>query len=438
MATRTRRDCGGFWRRDFLKVGCAGLLGLNLVDVLRQEARAGGGKSPKARGVILLWLGGGPATIDTWDLKPEAPESVRGEFRPIATKAAGVRICEHLPKTAAVMDRCLLVRSLHHNVPAHGPGAVYLATGHAPTTALDHPSLGSLAAKLLPAQAGVPSYVTFAAARRSGFPGGAGFLGPSFNPFEVEESPRNGRPRLDGLTLPDGFTLRQLQDRSKLRDVFDARFRALDEAGVPAGLDRFQREALDLLRSDRTRRAFDLEAEKGSLRDAYGRTPLGQSVLTARRLIEAGARFVTVGLGGWDTHAGNFRTLQGQLLPQLDPALAALVADLDERGLLAETVVCCFGEFGRTPRINGAAGRDHWARSMAAFLAGGGLRGGIAYGSTDALGEAPASDPCSPTDLAATLFHLLGIAPTQEVTTPSGRPLALFREGKVLDGLVAS
>src|SRR4051794_4300391 len=299
MATRARSDCEGFYRRDFLKVGAAGLLGLTLADVLRLESRAAVGKGrPKARGVILLWLGGGPATIDLWDLKPDAPEGIRGEFRPIPTRAAGVRICEHLEKTAGVMDRCLLVRSLSHGITAHGPGTVYMATGHPPSPALEYPSLGALAAKVLLAAPGVPPYVLFGAARASGFAGGAGFLGPAYNPFEVEGAPDRGRLHVEEVALPDGFTAEQLDDRKGLRDRFGAHFRAQDEADVPGSLDRFQRQVLDILRSDRTRRAFDLGQEKDALRDAYGRTPFGQGVLAARRLIEAGARFVTVGLGG--------------------------------------------------------------------------------------------------------------------------------------------
>jgi hypothetical protein len=437
MTQRSLRDCEEFYRRDFLKVGSAALLGMGLADVLRLQARAAGRARPRAQGVILIWLGGGPATIDMWDLKPEAPANVRGEFKPIATKAPGVRISEHLPKTASVMDRCVLIRSLHHNVPAHGPGTVFMTTGHAPTPALEYPSLGSLAAKVLPAPVGVPPYISFAGARGGGFAGGAGYLGPACNPFEVEEGPERGRPRTDGMALPEGFTVRQLEDRRKLRDAFDARFKALDAAEVPASLDRFQQQAIDILRSDRTRKAFDLEKEKPALRDAFGRTPFGQSVLTARRLVEAGARFVTVGLGGWDTHGGNFRILQTQLLPQLDRALAALVGDLDQRGLLQSTVVYCAGEFGRTPNINGTAGRDHWARSMSVFLAGGGLRGGYVHGSTDAYGEAPNSDPCLPADVSATLFRLLGVEPTHELILPSGRPLAIFREGRVLEPMLS-
>ncbi len=437
MTAPSRADCERFYRRDFLKVGTAGLLGLTLADVIRAEARSvPARRKGKADSVILLWLGGGPSTIDMWDLKPDAPENVRGDFKPIRTRAAGVRICELLPKTALMMHRCALVRSLSHGITAHGPGTVYMATGHAPSPALEYPSLGSLAARVLPAPAGVPPYVLFNAARASGFAGGAGFLGPAYNPFEVEGGPQRGRIRLEGVALPDGFTVEQLLRRKRLRDRFDGRFRALDEADVPASLDRFQQQALDILRSDKTRRAFDLEQEKDKVREGYGRGPFGQSVLAARRLVEAGARFVTVGLGGWDTHAANFAALRARLLPTLDQALSALLADLDERGMLGGTVVYCAGEFGRTPQVNSASGRDHWARSMAVLLAGGGLRRGYAHGSTDGHGAAPAKDPCSPADVAATIFRALGVSPDHEVRTTSGRPLPVFREGKVIEGLL--
>jgi hypothetical protein len=413
-------------RRGFLKVGSAGLLGLTLPDVLRAEA---GGREPRATGAILVWLGGGPATIDMWDLKPDAPEEIRGEFKPIDTKAPGVRVCEHLPKIAGLMDRCALVRSLHHSIIDHGAGAAYMATGHPPAAALQHPALGAVAAKLLPAENGVPPYITLD--RAAGFPGGAGFLGAPCNPFEAQV----GAARVEGIALPAGFTPDQLAARDQLRGTFDTRFRSLDEADLPAGLDRFQQQAVDILRSDRVRKAFDTSAEPAAVRESYGTTPFGRCALTARRLVEAGARFVTVGLPGWDTHGGNFRTLSQQLLPQLDRVLAALVGDLHARGLLDRTVVYCAGEFGRTPRVNGNAGRDHWARSMAVFLAGGGVKGGSVYGSTDANGTAPEANPCSPADVSATVMSLLGIEPTHEVLTPSGRPVGVFREGKVLDPL---
>ncbi len=428
-------------RRDFLKVGTAGLLGLGLADLLCLRARAAREGRPrgKADAVVMLWLAGGPSTIDMWDLKPGAAESIRGEFRPVRTSAPGVQISEHLPRLAKVMDKAALVRSLHHSIAEHGPGTTYVTTGNLPAPALSYPSLGSLAARTLAPRRGVPAYVHF---RGSGAPGGAGYLGPAYGPFEVEGDPARGTLRVEGVSLPDGFTHAELSDRARLRSRVDARFKALDRADAAASLDRFHQEALDILRSDRTQKAFDLSQEKDAVRDRYGRGrfgrgDFGQSVLAARRLIEAGARFVTVGLGGWDTHAGNFAALRGQLLPQLDQALSALLADLDERGLLASTVVYCAGEFGRTPAINAAAGRDHWPQSMAVLLAGGGLRQGCVYGSTDRDGMAPAADPCSPDDVSATLFECLGIGPGHEVQSTTGRPMALFREGKAITKLLS-
>jgi hypothetical protein len=435
MTLRMSFDCERFHRRDFLKLGTAGLLGMGLADLLRLEARAGKAKT-KATSVIMVWLAGGPATIDMWDLKPDAPENIRGEFNPIDTSAKGVRISEFLPKTAKVMDKCTLIRSVNHNIAAHGPGTVYVTTGNRPTPALDYPSLGSLASKLLPEAPGVPCYVAFRGARGEGFTGNAGYLGTAYNPFEVDIVADRAATRMKGISLPDGFTVSQLESRNRLLESFDERFKALDEADLPASLDKFHQQALDILRSDKTRKAFELERENESARESFGRSPLGLSALTARRLVEAGVRFVTIGLGGWDTHAGNFRTLRTQLLPQLDQTLSALVGDLDAKGMLESTIVYCAGEFGRTPRINSLAGRDHWARSMAVLLAGGGLQKGYVHGSTDAHGNAPDADPCSPDDVAATIFHQLGIAPSHEVTTTSGRPVAIFREGKVIEKLV--
>jgi hypothetical protein len=385
--------------------------------------------------VIQFWLAGGPATIDMWDLKPDAPAEIRGEFRPIATAAPGVMICEHLPGLARVMDRCTLVRSLGHSISAHGPGTAYMATGNRPGPALEYPAAGPLAARLLSPRRGVPPYVTFAALREGVSGIGPGYLGPAFGPFEVEGDPARGTLQSHGVSLPEGFAPRDLEAREALRDRFDRGLRALDSAEVMAGLDRSHRQAAEILRSDRVRAALDLSREPDALRDDYGRTALGQGALAARRLIEAGARFVTLGFGGWDTHGDNFRALRGRLLPPLDKALSTLVRDLESRGLLDETVVVCAGEFGRTPRVNTAAGRDHWSRSMAVLLAGGGFPGGAVYGSTDDRGAAPARDACSPDDLAATLFRRLGFGPRHEVRSAGGRPIPIFREGRCLEPL---
>jgi hypothetical protein len=429
MSISYRTDCERFHRRDFLRLGAASLLGLGLADLLRLEASAKAQRT-KASNVLMLWLAGGPSTIDIWDLKPDAPEQIRGEFKPIATSAKGIQICELMPKTAKVMHYCSLVRSLHHNIPEHGVGTQYMTAGNRPSPALDYPGLGSLAARLLPAAAGVPSYVAF---QRTA---GAGYLGTAYSAFEVEGAEGRGRLRAPGTSLPADFSLEELADRDHLRNTFDAAFKALDQTDIASSLDKFHQQALDILRSDKTRRAFDLDKEPQRLREAYGRSPFGQSALTARRLIEAGVRFVTIGLGGWDTHANNFRTLRGNLLPQLDSVLGTLIGDLADKGLLDHTLVYCAGEFNRTPRINGAAGRDHWSRSMAVLLAGGGIRKGYVHGSTDSQGMAPADAPCAPDDVAATIFQGLGIAPNREVQTITGRPVAIFRAGTAIESLL--
>lgn len=448
MAQRCMTDCEGFYRRDFLKIGSAGLLGLTLPDLLRAEAKAKDeaktGARPKAQSVILVWLAGGPATIDMWDLKPEAPEGIRGEFKQISTKAAGVQISEHLPKMAEAFDKVTLVRSLAHTIPSHGPATVFMTTGNKPTPALQYPAIGSLASKLLPTPLGVPPYVTFADLR-NGSAGQAGYLGTAYNPFTVEGAPDTkggkgtaGSLRVRGISLPTGFSLEELENRDKLLNTFDGGLKALDKNGdLVEGLDAFHKQALEILRSDRTKKAFDLGQESQALRDRYGMTPFGQGALAARRLTEAGVRFVTISLGGWDTHSQTFQAHKTRLLPQLDQTLSALITDLAERGQLDNTIVYCAGEFGRTPKINKNTGRDHWARSMATVLAGGGFRKGYAHGTTDAQGMAPATEACTPDDIASTVFNLLGIDPHTELQSTSGRPIQLFREGKVVEKLLA-
>ncbi len=447
MATRFT-DCEGFHRRDFLKIGAgAGLLGLTLPQLLRleaQAARTGEGAKRKANAVIMLWLAGGPATIDMWDLKPEAPEGIRGSFKPIPTSVPGVQISEHLPLTAKIMDKATIVRSLAHTIPSHGPATVFMTTGNKPTPALAYPSLGSLVQRLMPAEPAVPPYVSFSDLR-NGSAGTAGYLGSAYNPFIVEGAPGNGKGKgtagtlqVRGIQLPTGISLEELENREKLMNAFDKKFKDADKsADLVEGFDAFHKQALDILRSDKTKKAFNLNDEKQETRTRYGTDPFGQGALAARRLVEAGVRFVTVSIGGWDTHGKNFDALKTQRLPKLDQVLAALVSDLHERGLLDSTIVYCAGEFGRTPKINKNDGRDHWARSMAVFLAGGGFKKGYAHGTTDAQGMAPATEPCTPDDVSATMFQNLGIDPHTELQTSTGRPVQLFREGKVIEKLLA-
>jgi hypothetical protein len=316
-----------------------------------------------------------------------------------------------------------------------------MTTGNKPTPALDYPSLGSLVARLYPpAESAVPPYVSFNELRNGGA-GTAGYLGPAYNPFMVEASAggKNGRPslRVRDVSLPAGFSLQDLEDRNRLLEKLDRTFVSLDRSTTLIdGLDTFHRQALEILRSDKTLRAFDLSQEPPSTRDKYGATPFGQGALAARRLVEAGVRYVTLSIGGWDTHQKNFETLAKRLLPQLDQTLATLIEDLAQRGMIDDTIVYCAGEFGRTPKVNKTAGRDHWARSMAVVLAGGGFKSGYIHGATDIQGMAPIGEGCTPDDISATLFHCLGIDPHQELRTPTGRPITLFREGGILDKLL--
>ncbi|MCU0703677.1 MAG: DUF1501 domain-containing protein [Fimbriiglobus sp.] len=440
-------DCERFHRRNFLQIGAAGALGLTLPGILASEARAakesGTGPKAKAKSVILVWLAGGPATIDMWDNKPDAPEGIRGEFKSIPTKAAGVQFAETLPKMAEQADKVTVVRSLYHTVPSHGPATVWMTTGNKPTAALQYPALGSVSAKLLSVEKGIPPFVTFMDLR-GGQAGTSGYLGTAYNPFLVEGAGGGGKDakganfRLRGISLPNNVSLDDLDKKDKLLKSFDDGFRKIDQnSDLADGLDAFHQQALDILRSDKTKKAFNLSEESQKVRESYGTGPLAASGLAARRLVQAGVRFVTIGMGGWDTHQKTFEAHKQRLMPNLDTSLAALIADLDANGLLDSTIVMCAGEFGRTPKVNKNAGRDHWSRSMACVLAGGGFKKGFVYGATDKEGMAPDRDGCTPDDIAATIFGQLGVPHTTELQTPTGRPMQLFREGKVVEKIVA-
>ncbi len=324
------------------------------------------------------------------------------------------------------------------------PPLSFMTTGNKPIASLQYPSLGSICAKMLPVEKGVPPYVSFADLR-NGSAGTAGYLGTSYNPFGVEgagggkgKEGGKGTLRVRGVSLPTGFSLDDLDKRDKLLQSFDRGMRNMDESGdLVDGLDSFHKQALEILRSDKTVKAFDLAQEKQALRDDYGATPFGQGALAARRLVEAGVRFVTVSSGmGWDTHQKTFDIHKTRNQPGLDQVLSALIRDLDQRGLLDSTIVMCAGEFGRTPKINKNGGRDHWARSMACVLAGGGIKRGYVHGSTDSSGMAPATDPVTPDDVSSTIFQQLGVDPQTELQTPTGRPVKLFREGKTIEKLI--
>ncbi len=418
-------------RRSLLKVGTAGLLGLSLSDWLAWEAQAASSEK-RAKGMILVWLSGGPATIDMWDPKPEAPAEFRGEFETIESSVPGIRLTEPLAKSAKILDRCVLIRSLGHGLPAHGPGTQYVMTGNLPNPAREFPSLGSIAAYSLSPRQGMPPYVTLGRAEGDQ----AGDLGAAWNPFEVAIGPTPVNQKVPGVSLPDVLPLAEFDKRDQLRRVFDVSFQSRKNQAVAQGMTGFQEQAVDILRSNRIGRAFDIAEEPQSVRDLYGGARLAQDALRARRLIEAGARFVTLTMAGFDTHSNNFIALRNQLLPAVDAALSGLVTDLEQRGLLETTLVCCLGEFARTPRINNQAGRDHWSRSMSAFLAGGGLKTGQVHGATDKRGEAPTTTPLTPDDLAQTLLFCLTGSKNLALNLPSGRAVPAWKNGTVIDAVI--
>lgn len=421
-------------RRSFLRVGTAGLAGLSLGRALRLAAEQPGPPTPpKATNVIMVFLTGGPSTIDMWDLKPMAPDAIRGEFQPRETSVPGIRICEHLPRLAEVMNLVALVRSVSHTIAEHSQGQSYVMTGNAPSQSMAYPSLGSLTAKLAGSNRGMPAYATL-----GGPPNvAAGDLGTAFDPFAIAAiGDQQGERSADAIGLPEGFTSEDLARRVAIRDRLDRRLDDRAQAGIATELDRFQTEAVDILLSDKVNQALRVEDEPESVRERYGRFGFGPQALAARRLIEAGTRFVTIGFGDWDTHANNFTRLRQSLLPQLDRGLAALLADLKDRGRLDDTIVYCTGEFARTPAVNAASGRDHWARAMTSLVAGGGFRQGFVYGATDSEGGEPTAAACSPDDLSATIFGQLGFPPSQPITTRSGRPVAIFKQGTPVSELV--
>jgi hypothetical protein len=444
------RLCDGLTRREFLRVGGLALAGLSLPGLLHARPA-----TARARSVIQLFMWGGPSQHETFDLKPQAPEGVRGLFRPIATSVPGVRICEHLPLLARAFGRYAIVRSLTHTGVNHGTSAYHVLTGHihatpgtlrhpAPT---DFPGVGCAVARFGRQPRDVPAYVALPSVLHDGdggeVPGqGPGFLGQRHAPFLVNGDPTRSDFSIDTLRLPGDVDGRRFRDRIGLQALLDQEGERL--AWLPAGreMDEHYEQAFRLLQSPATRRALDLAAEPDRVRERYGRHHFGQSCLLARRLVEAGVPLVTVywnaphidDLQHWDTHKDSFNRLQNHLLPHLDRGLTALLDDLAERGLLDETLVVWCGEFGRTPKLNKNAGRDHWGFCQSALLAGAGVRGGQVYGSSDASAAYAAELPVSPDDLAATVFHPLGIPLDQELRDAQGRPLPLCT-GKPVLGL---
>jgi uncharacterized protein (DUF1501 family) len=441
-----RPFCTGSTRRDFLRAGAASLFGmsLSLADLLRLQslARAQNGEG-REMSLIFLFLHGGMSTIDSWDMKPDAPAEFRGDFGMIDTNVPGIRVCEHMPLSARQMDKFSLIRSFRHHNSDHGAADHYMLTGFFPRTGFNpnlspnnlQPAYGAVIARKLGPRRGVPAYVCLPKMHPSA---GSAFLGTAAHPFTIDADPNAPDFTVPDIVPPAAIATNRLERRRELLNQVDRYRESLEVAANrnSQAVSDFQREAFNLMTSPAARRAFDLQAEAGRLRDEYGRTSLGQSCLMARRLVEAGVRCVTIDHSNWDTHDNNFDTLRRDLLPTLDRAIAALFRDLADRGILDRTLVVVTGEFGRTPRINRNAGRDHWGPAFTVALGGGGVRGGRVIGSTDARAERPRTDPHGPENLAATIYHLLGVDTREDFHTPEGRPMPILNGGRVINELL--
>ncbi|HEV3342650.1 MAG TPA: DUF1501 domain-containing protein [Pirellulales bacterium] len=445
-------------RREILRVGSLGLVGVTLPGLLRAEETRQPGQghdhSPRADACILIFLNGGPSHLDMWDMKPEAPEGIRGEFKPVDTSVPGLQVSEHLPRLATVMHHFSLVRSMHHSVNNAHALAVYTSlTGHdrgdgnvaVGAAAVDYPSIGSTLAALRPPAAATVANVSLPYITKEGAGGPpqpgffGGMLGKAYDPLFVLNDPNAANFSVPELTLLGDVPAERLSGRRGLRGQ-------LGEAGrgdtAVDTMDRFQQRAFDLLTSAATQRAFRIGEEPDPVRERYGRNIYGQSVLLARRMIEAGTRVVTISWAPdanatWDTHGGNFAKLKSTLLPQFDAACASLVEDLAQRQLLERTLVAVLGDFGRTPKVNASqGGRDHWNYCYSLMLGGGGMRGGYVYGASDRIGAFPTRDALVPGDIIATIYHQLGLSADRWIHDSLGRPHRLVAAGNVVNDLL--
>ncbi len=442
-------------RRHLLKLGTLGLTGITLPRLWGADA-ANLGRQTAADSCILLFLNGGPSHLDMWDMKPSAPDGIRGEFQPIATSLPGYQMSEHLPRLAQHAHRATVVRSMHHTVNNSHGAAVYTAlTGHdrgeagglaAPT---DHPHMGAVMAKIRPTPPNVLShvhlpYITQEGAGNPPQPGFfGGFLGRSYDPLFVLKDPNAADFKVPELSLEVDVSTQRLAERRRLFEGLGAQLPHHLHRSAATEMTALQGRALDLLSTPAAQRAFRLNEESDADRERYGRNVYGQSVLLARRLIEAGTRLVTVSWAPnanatWDTHGSNFQSLKTTLLPQLDAACGSLITDLDQRGLLQRTIVAIFGDFGRTPRINANnGGRDHWNYCYSLMMVGGGFRAGQIYGSSDATGSFPATNPLTPADILCTMYQALGVSPLSEIRDQFNRPIRVVPGGEVVPDLLA-
>jgi hypothetical protein len=448
-------------RRAALRIGGAGMLGLTLPRMLR-AAESQAARPARAKSVVFLYQFGGPSHVDTFDMKPEAPDGVRSHFGQIASSVPGLPICEMLPETAKVIDKVTLVRTVYHNMKNHNSASYYALTGHAPP--LDDirlrdsvelfPAYGSVVDRLAPVANGLPTFVAYPYVIRDGAvtPGQhASFLGKAHDPLLITEDPNSSSFKLPELSLPANLSVERLEQRREFQKLINRQTESAERTAAAAGLDAYYEKTLSMLSSTAVRNAFDLSAEPEQIRRKYGRTTYGQSCLLARRLVEAGVKFVNVYFsssiggqsttdGGWDTHGFNntfmYPILKARHLPLTDQTLPVFLNDLDERGLLDSTLVVWMGEFGRTPKLNSQTSRDHWPQCYTVLLAGGGAKRGYVHGRSDRQGAFPDRDGVPIEDLSATMFALLGLNPETEVYDRLNRPLPIS-SGRAVSGVMA-
>lgn len=436
MTFPTRTYCDGISRRSCLQLGLTAALGAGLTDLLRLRGLAaspGTSISSPAKSCILVWLDGGPTHYETFDPKPEAPKEIRGDFFPIETKVPGVYFSEHMTRLSAIADKLAIVRSIRHNQGNHGAGNHYMMTGAPPRIPVGcgafvsyHPSFGSVTAHARGHRNGLPAYFSIPSMSRSG---GPNFLGAQFAPFVVPDDPNRDSFRVRDVALPSGVVQERFDRRRDLRGIVDQlpRFENRAAGDPVAAADEYFQQSYDLMSSKAAQQAFHIQSEDPEVRQRYGRNSFGQRALLARRLVEAGVPFITLNEGGWDHHRDLFNTCKKRL-PEVDNTLATLIEDLEDRGMLDETLVIVLGEFGRTPQINKDAGRDHWSNAMSVLMAGARIPGGTIVGATDKQGYSAVDRVLSPENFASTIYRKLGIDPDQILYTPQGRPAHLVSD----------
>lgn len=439
------RHCDGMTRRRMVRLGGTGLLaGYTLPHLLHLQHSAAAEIAPKAKSCIFIMLEGGPSHIDMWDLKPHAPLEIRGPFKPISTVVPGTQISQLLPMCAQIVDKITILRSHSHNDNAHQTGRHWVLTGYPPNFADGqargvpfnelYPSIGSIISRELGPQGAVPPYVELPNALG---PGGPGFYGAKYAPFTIENDPSQPDFEVLDLSTPPSVAPERFARRQELRKMVEQSGAGKYAEGKADSFQSHYEKALSLVTSPQAREAFQLQLESPQTRERYGYTSIGQSALLGRRLVEAGCRFIGIDHGSWDTHTDNFTSHEKALVPPTDRAFSALISDLDERGLLDETLVVMMGEMGRTPKINADAGRDHWSQCQTVILAGGGIRRGAVVGASDKTASFPVTEPYGIQDLLRTIFSLLGVDADKVYHTPLGRPVPLVNGGKIIDEVLA-